>query len=153
MTDDARSSRIRRPAKHSSRTLSVAVSGCSRDMADLLERVARHVLNGEGARRGQLHIAVVGDAEMRRQHARWMNDPTPTDVLTFDLSDVPDKKSVDGQLIVCRSVARRAARDRGHAWQNELALYVVHGCLHLCGHDDCDERSAARMHHREDELL
>lgn len=133
--------------------LSITVGGCNPPLARHLASAARHALSREGIARGRLHVLVVTDGEMRRQHRRWMNDPTPTDVLTFDLRDLPDAKAVDAQILICRDVARRAARLREHDWRNELALYVVHGCLHLCGHDDATERAAARMHAREDDLL
>ncbi len=153
MMGKARSSIPQTNPRRQTARLDISIRGCEPSVIELLERVAHHALTREGYPRGQLHIEIVGDAEMRRHHQRWMNDPTTTDVLTFDLRDSPTARSVDGQLIVCRSVARRAARQRLTDWRTELALYVVHGCLHLCGYTDTDEASAAAMHRREDELL
>lgn len=146
----------KRPSGGARKTASrmvIAVSGSEASVARAIRRVAKLVLAEEGVRRGTLEVAVVGAAEMRRLHKRWMNDPTSTDVLTFDLRDKPVATTVDGQLAVCESVARQRAGGKAGDWQRELLLYVVHGCLHLCGYDDRRRQDAARMHLREDELL
>lgn len=90
---------------------------------------------------------------MRRQNLQWKRRRSTTDVLSFDLRDDPTAGCVDGQLIVCEAVARRAAKARHSDWRGELLLYVVHGCLHLCGYDDRRRGDAARMHATEDALL
>jgi len=95
----------------------------------------------------------VSEPEMRRQNARWKRDTRCTDVLSFDLRSRRRRGEVDGQLILCEAVARREARARGHDWRAELVLYAVHGCLHLCGHDDRRPADAARMHRLEDRIL
>ena len=135
------------------RRLTISVTGCAEELAALIRRAARRTLESQGHRRGRLEVAVVPDAEMRRLHHRWLADAEPTDVLSFDLREDPRDKLVDGQLIVCRSVARRRARSRKADWRGELLLYVVHGCLHLCGWDDKEAEEAARMHREEDKLL
>lgn len=140
-------------SRKSASRLEIVVSGSEAPVRRAIRRVARFVLAEEGVRRGSLEVAVVGGAEMRRLHKRWMNDPTSTDVLTFDLRDKPVATNVDGQLVVCESVARQRAGRKAGDWQRELLLYVVHGCLHLCGYDDRRRQDAARMHLREDELL
>lgn len=134
-------------------SIDISVSGCANALAALFQRAARRTLTSHGIRTGQLEIAVVDDAQMSAQHAQWMGDDATTDSLAFDLRDEPDDVSVDGQLIVCEPVARRRAESSGHAWQDELTLYVVHGCLHLCGFDDHDPDESARMHAEEDRIL
>lgn len=127
----------------------------------LLERVAGAAARAEGLRRGQLSIAVVGARAMATLHERHLGVAGPTDVLTFDLGTDPRRGLLDGEIVVCADVARRTAwqrrRLRGSARQAvacaELALYVVHGVLHLAGYDDHDPRDFKRMHAREDELL
>lgn len=114
---------------------------------------ATATFKSEGIHRACLEITLVGTAMMRRLHAQWLNDDTNTDVLTFDLRDRIHRKQVDGQIIVCRPVAVQRARRRDIDWQIEALLYVVHGCLHLCGYDDHHPAEAERMHRREDEIL
>lgn len=133
--------------------IDISVSGCTEPLADVLRRAAVLSLTSHGIQQGQLEIAIVEDDEMRAQHARWMDDDTTTDSLAFDLRDEPDDRVVDGQLIACESVARRRADAAGHDWRDELTLYVVHGCLHLCGFDDHDADDSAEMHAEEDRVL
>ncbi|MFQ5428715.1 MAG: rRNA maturation RNase YbeY [Phycisphaerae bacterium] len=135
------------------RRLTISVTGCTEELAALIRRAARRALQSQDRRRGRLEVAVVPDAEMRRLHRRWLENENTTDVLSFDLREDPHDNLVDGQLIVCRSVARRRARSRKADWRGELLLYVVHGCLHLCGWNDQDEDEATEMHRQEDKLL
>ncbi len=141
------------PSPRDRRGIGITIAGCPDGMDEPIRRAVTRALASRGLHDGQLEVAVVGDAEMRRQHARWMDDDTTTDALTFDLRDDPSDACVDGQLIVCKSLAKRRAKSRGHNWQAELLLYVVHGCLHLCGFDDQSQENAAEMHKLEDRIL
>jgi probable rRNA maturation factor len=94
----------------------------------------------------RLTIRLVDDAEMRRLHARHMNDPTTTDVLTF-----ADGNEVD--VAVCVDEARRRAAELGHDLSRELLLYSLHGLLHAVGFDDREPADFERMHAEEDRLL
>lgn len=133
----------------------------------LIERAARHALTAEGFHRGSLSIAVVGRRAMRTLHRRTLSIDAATDVLTFDLLEddelgiadcagakvtLPAGRRIDAEIVVCADVARRRMRTLKAATA-ELCLYVVHGILHLAGHDDHDPPAFARMHAREDELL
>jgi probable rRNA maturation factor len=60
---------------------------------------------------------------------------------------------VDGEIVVSVDTAKREATRRGLSVNAEIALYVVHGLLHLLGYDDNQESSAARMHELEEEIL
>ncbi len=133
--------------------LCIVVSPSPHVLAGEIRRAARLALRSQGIHRGRVEIAVIGEAEMRRQHLRWKGARGVTDVLAFDLRDQLDRGTVDGQVIVCEPVARRTARLRRGDWRGELLLYVVHGCLHLCGHDDRRPKVAMRMHAVEDALL
>lgn len=131
----------------------------------LLCNAARLAMAAEGVVHAQLSIAVVDDLVMSGLHRRYCGIPGPTDVLTFDLRVGPaanDSDLLEGEVVVCADVARREALRRiGRAarsqWLSaaraELALYVVHGILHLCGYDDHRPADFAAMHAREDEIL
>jgi len=96
---------------------------------------------------------VLVDAErMAELHKQYMAEPDPTDVLTFDMRDAGDAP-LEGDLILCRDVARAQAEQRGHSARQELLLYAVHGLLHMLGHDDHESEAWAAMHQRENELL
>ena len=122
----------------------------------LLRRVAEHALRAEGFTSGRLSVAVVGATAMATLHRRFLGLPGPTDVLAFNFDTDRRRAYIDGEVVVCTDVARRRAAVRGRSLQAaraELALYVVHGILHLAGHDDHTPAGFCRMHAREDELL
>ncbi|MDG2292752.1 MAG: rRNA maturation RNase YbeY [Phycisphaerales bacterium] len=96
-------------------------------------------------------IRIVDDAEMIDLHVRYHDDPTTTDVLTFEGTSEPMPLEVD--IAVCLDEARRQSADRSHDVNSELLLYVVHGLLHCSGHDDHDPESHASMHAEEDRIL
>lgn len=95
---------------------------------------------------GRLTVRLVEDAEMSRLHARHMNDPTTTDVLTF-------ADGTEADVAVCVDEARRRAGELGHELRRELLLYGLHGLLHAVGYDDRTPEDFARMHAEEDRLL
>ncbi len=126
------------------------------DPRSLITKAARHALAAEGFTAGNLSVAIVGARRMATIHQRFLNIAGPTDVITFDLDTDVDRNWIEGEVIVCADVAARQAGGQGastRAVHRELALYVVHGILHLAGYDDHDPDDYARMHAREDELL
>jgi probable rRNA maturation factor len=96
---------------------------------------------------------------MARLHRRHLGRLSPTDVLAFDMRDTRRLRErrphsgLEGEIVVSYDAATREARRRGHAWKVELALYALHGTLHLLGYDDHSPRRAQRMHSAEDRLL
>ncbi len=91
-------------------------------------------------------VALVSDAELAAIHGRFLGDPSPTDVISFELGD-EDGPGAE----ICVSVERAAAvaRRRGVSPASELRLYLIHGALHLCGFDDHAPRDRARMRRAE----
>jgi probable rRNA maturation factor len=98
-----------------------------------------------------LSVVFVDDAEITRLHGDWFDDPTPTDVISFDLGE--DEPGPAGELYVSVERARDEARARDLPLERELALYVVHGALHLCGFDDREEGDRRRMRAAEARVL
>jgi probable rRNA maturation factor len=96
-------------------------------------------------------VAFVSDKALARLHGRWLGDPRPTDVLAFELGETGQGPA--GELYVSVDRARAVARALDLPPERELALYVVHGCLHLCGHDDRRARPRARMRAAERTVL
>lgn len=99
---------------------------------------------------GQLRVRMVDDPEMIAAHAEFLEDPTTTDVLTFDMSD---DEGLDVDIMACVNEAERRSAELEHDRSRELLLYIVHGVLHCTGFDDHDEAERQRMHQREDEVL
>lgn len=104
--------------------------------------LARDALEGR-----LLCVLIVDDAESSRLHQEHFGDATPTDVMSFpDGAEDPDSGRVRlGDLAVGLDVARRLAAERGRPVEEELALYVLHGALHLLGFDDIDDDDRAEM--------
>ena len=99
---------------------------------------------------GELSIAFVSDAEIAQVHADFMDDPSPTDVITFPAQ--PKMKSA-GEIIVSVDHAHSRAAELGESFSRELSLYLVHGWLHLAGYDDSKESDRAKMREAEQKAL
>jgi len=118
----------------------------------LMRRVARAVLEGEGRKDAEVSLAFVDDETIHRLNQRYLQHDEPTDVLSFPLSEA-NARRLAGELVLGAEVARAQAEGRGHDVQAELALYVIHGLLHLCGHDDQTHAGTAAMRQRERHYL
>jgi probable rRNA maturation factor len=93
----------------------------------------------------------VDDAEIARVHEEFLGDPSPTDVITFPYSSV--EGPIEGELVVSVETALREAERRDTNPFDEVALYVIHGILHLCGHRDDTAAGGRRMWRRQSEIL
>jgi probable rRNA maturation factor len=121
-------------------------------------RLSLDELSRRFSREGEVRVRIVADAEMTDLHARTMDIPETTDVLTFDLLEgEPEEQRagrIDADIVVCADEAARQAKDRGHGVERELLLYIVHGAMHCVpGYDDVTDDGAAAMHAMEDEIL
>ncbi len=119
-----------------------------------IRKAIRTVLKRHGTLEARINLALVNDAAMARLNQDYLGHRGPTDVLSFDLRDAKEgKNAIDGEIVMSADTARLQAEKRGHAVEAELALYAVHGTLHLLGYDDRRKADAARMHAMEDEIL
>jgi len=134
----------KKPNKRRRRT-SVAVQRDARGAppAALLRRFARAAAPA-GA---ELTLRVVGADEARRLNARYRNKARPTNVLSFAY----DRRR--GDVVLCHPLIVREARQQGKTVRAHYAHLVVHGALHLRGHDHLRERDAARMERAEIRIL
>ena len=83
-------------------------------------------------------LLLTGDKGIGDLHAQFLGDPTPTDVISFELDG-------SAELVVSVDTAKRCAKERGHGWADEVALYVAHGILHICGFDDIAKKDRVKM--------
>lgn len=136
--------------------------------------LARRVLEAEGVT-GDVELALlfVDEAAMAELNQRFMGHEGPTDVLAFPIDDDdvavgrspdgstagPDRGPIDdiplllGDVVVCPAVAARNAPSHAGTYDDELALLVVHGILHVLGHDHAEPDETAIMQAKERELL
>lgn len=103
----------------------------------------------DGPESAVLDIVWMGAEEHDRLHARALDDPTPTDVITFPYGD-PD---LFGEIVVNLDMALEQATSRTIPMLDEVALYVVHGALHLLGLDDATEEQRVAMRAAEAKVL
>jgi len=105
---------------------------------------------------GEVTVLLTGDATMRDLNRRFRGQDKPTDVLSFPVSNlVQDRKNKEkGDLAISVETARRQAAEQGHALTCELKILILHGLLHLAGHDHetdagemqrCERRLRARF--------
>ncbi|MBI4577909.1 MAG: rRNA maturation RNase YbeY [Planctomycetes bacterium] len=104
-------------------------------------------------RQGDVTVVVMDDRQIRRLHREWLGVDSATDVLSFPLAGGPAVDRLLGEVYVSAQTARREARARGRSVVQELALYVVHGVLHLVGFDDGEPAALARMREAETRAL
>ena len=119
-----------------------------------LGRVSRRL--GLGPRH-ELSVILCDNPWIRRINRRWRGIDRPTDVLAFPLHELspgrmPPHGAV-GDLVVSLPRARRDARELGEIADARLARLLIHGLLHLLGHDHDTSRRAASMRRAEDDLL
>ncbi len=121
------------------------------DPAEVVDLV-RHVLLREGRREASISIALVDQAAIHALNRVHLGHDWPTDVISFPLS-TPDDPTLAGELVVSGELALATASEVGAEPRDELALYIIHGLLHLCGYDDHTESDTAAIRRRENELL
>ena len=112
----------------------------------------RAVMEGEDEAEYEISLAFVDNPTIHRLNKQFLQHDEPTDVLSFPLSELSARK-LAGELVIGAEVALAQAQERGHDVQAELALYVIHGLLHLCGLDDKTPERAAEMRQRERHYL
>jgi probable rRNA maturation factor len=133
------------------------------DLSEIVP-LAEHVMRMERLPEdSEVAIVLIDNAEMARYNELYMGKPGPTDVLSFPIEDGqpgeplvrdPDGPPVNlGDIFIAPQVVSANASAAGVALQDELALMVVHGMLHLLGWDHEDDGDAALMEARERDLL
>lgn len=89
--------------------------------------------------------------EVHRLNREYLEHDYPTDVLSFVISDEPG--ALEGEVYVDLDMAALRAPEFGTGFRREAARYVVHGLLHLAGHEDATPEQRTRMHENENRYL
>ena len=137
------------PAKRVPRIL---IDDRQSDLVDVdgLRALAARCLISEGIGNAELSVSLVTEEEIADLHERYMHEEGPTDVLSFPLDDDgrgDDGLRVLGDVVIAPSVA---ARNRPEEPASEMRLLLVHGILHLLGHDHMDDDERAEMWARQE---
>jgi probable rRNA maturation factor len=142
------------------------------------QRLAEQVLRHEGLRgEAELSILFVDETTIAELNNRFMGASGPTDVLSFPLEDelvepgrfpdsgtpgpmdprtrgeAPEPPLLLGDVVICPAVAARNAPNHAGTYEDELALLLVHGILHILGEDHAEPEEEAAMQAKERELL
>lgn len=140
--------------------MSVAVHVSSDDvrLPVARERIAalvRGVLRAEKVRDAMISVAFVGERAMARLNRRHLGHAGPTDVISFGFAPSGPRAPIVGDIYVCPDVARANARREGVGIREEIRRLVVHGTLHVLGHDhpEDEDRLASAMWRRQEQLL
>ena len=114
-----------------------------------LRSLAADTLRGEGVDRAELSVSFVESGEIAELHERFMDEPGPTDVLSFPLDEAegPDGARHVGDVVVAPA---EAERNNPTDPDGELRLLLVHGILHLLGYDHEDDDERTRMWERQE---
>lgn len=108
----------------------------------------------------ELSVMLVDEVSMAALHEKFMDEPGPTDVLSFPMdelragtSDKPSEEGILGDVVLCPAVAARQGEQAGHSMEVELRLLLTHGVLHLLGHDHEESAEHKVMFGLQAELL
>ena len=139
---------------------------------DALRELAQYVIDQmETHPLADLSMLLVDEDHMTNLHEKWMEEPGPTDVLSFPMDELRPpsmggahgaraggeqagpEPGLLGDVVLCPPVAAAQARKAGHSAQEELELLCAHGILHLLGYDHADPEEEAEMFGLQGELL
>jgi probable rRNA maturation factor len=105
-------------------------------------------------------IIAVDEPAMEQLHIQWMDEPGPTDVLSFPMDELRPPKPGDepvsgilGDIVLCPTVAAKQADAAGHSTEAELQLLTVHGLLHLLGYDHAEAEEEKEMFGLQNSIL
>jgi probable rRNA maturation factor len=100
----------------------------------------------------ELAIVLVDEAAMEQLHVQWMDEPGPTDVLSFPMDelrpgteDAITPAGLLGDIVLCPQVAIAQAEEAGHGALDEMLLLTAHGILHLLGFDHAEPEEEKEM--------
>lgn len=130
----------------------------------LIASVARHALDAMHVNpAAELSILAVTTEVMSELHERWMDEPGPTDVMSFPMDELADESrrpdapdmgpALLGDIVLCPEFAQAQARTAGHGLGDELHLLTVHGVLHLLGYDHAEPEQEREMFGLQNSLL
>ena len=123
--------------------------------ASKVRRLVEATLRGERVGDAMISVTFVGRSAMSRMNEKYLRHAGPTDVISFGMRREAAAVPAIGDIYICPEVARRNAKDNGSSASKELARLVVHGALHVAGHDhpDGERRTQSPMWKRQERIL
>jgi probable rRNA maturation factor len=92
---------------------------------------------------------------MTELHIKWMDEPGPTDVLSFpmDIPENPNDAVTLGDIVIAPTVATRQAASAGHSFEHEVYILAAHGLLHILGYDHANKEDEKVMFALQEDLV
>jgi len=135
-------------------------SGVAVDETVLLRLTEQNLAELHVSADADVAILLVDEGAMEALHVQWMDEPGPTDVLSFPMDelrpgteDQPAPAGLLGDIVLCPQVAETQAQAAGHATVDELILLTTHGLLHLLGFDHAEPAEEREMFGLQRELI
>jgi len=120
----------------------------------LCRETVRAALADAGSGAAEVSLLLSDDAAVRTLNRRWRGKDAPTNVLSFSAGDaVPGGPRLLGDVVLAFETVAREAAEQGKPLAHHVRHLIVHGVLHLLGHDHERDRAAARMENRERRIL
>ena len=103
----------------------------------------------------EVNLVFVDENEMTELHIKWMDEPGPTDVLSFpmDIPENPNDAVTLGDIVIAPTVATRQAESAGHSFEHEVYILAAHGLLHILGYDHANKEDEKVMFALQEDLV
>lgn len=135
-------------------------SGVEVDEAVLLRLMQHDLAELHVSPDAELAVVLVDEGAMEALHVQWMDEPGPTDVLSFPMDELrpgseeqPAPPGLLGDIVLCPQVAESQADAARHSLTDELAMLATHGLLHLLGFDHAEPEEEREMFGLQRDLL
>lgn len=135
-------------------------SGYDVDETKLLRLMEHHLGELRVSSEADVAILLVDVGAMESLHVQWMDEPGPTDVLSFPMDELrpgtdeaPTPPGLLGDIVLCPEVAEAQARQNGQSTEDELQMLTTHGLLHLLGFDHAEPEEEREMFGLQKDLL
>lgn len=135
-------------------------SGVDTDETVLLRLMEHHFGDLHVSADADVAILLVDEGAMEALHVQWMDEPGPTDVLSFPMDELrpgteeqPTPPGLLGDIVLCPQVAETQAQSAGHSTLDELVLLTTHGLLHLLGFDHAEPAEEREMFSLQRQLI
>jgi rRNA maturation RNase YbeY len=118
---------------------------------DIVIQLVSTILSDNGVDTGKVQIVFSNDEHLRRLKKQFLNQDQYTDVIAFHLNE-PDEM-LDGEIYISMDRAMENSSIYHETYSRELLRLVIHGCLHLSGHEDQTPEEQAEMRQLEEQFL
>ena len=116
--------------------------------------IVNHFLKCKNIVSDELSLYFVNTSEICSLHSQFFNDPSPTDCISFPVKHYSfDTYSILGDIFICPQTAINYANEHKLDPYKEIALYIIHGLLHLIGYNDIEEKDRIVMNKEEQKIF